>query len=276
VLSIFSCLPDVADPRYDSLDEEALDDHFLEVEDYILSHTTFSDRRAYTACPESTREKIYAQLEQKGVELSGVTDVERDQQHEYETQLDIFNAADVVFKFFFPPDVVVPTIGKFWGALEAIIRYIPSRTGHAVRTTRSGLRGLCIQIKLFQEIFSHAGKEERAKIAVPKELVEGWIHLLMALIYLPRDDDKSERLLDDARALIPSGMAAVIRGLSDKTLLDNSIVLPLELVSLMSLRLLQDSTLGMQDASQCYSTCLEELVRTPTHSRCSLSKPFRR
>ncbi|KAK5656101.1 hypothetical protein OQA88_5240 [Cercophora sp. LCS_1] len=259
VLPIFSCLPGVADPKDDSLDEEVLDDHLLEVEDYILSRTPFSDRRAYNACPKATRDKIHAQLEQRGVELSGATDVQREQQQDYEMRLDIFNAADAVFKFFFPSDVVVPTINKFWGALEAIING-PLRPGHSIRTTRSELRGLCVRIQLFHEIFNRSGKEERAKIAVPKEIVEGWIHLLMALVYLPKDDDKTERLLDDARILITGGMATVIRALSDKSLLDNSVFLPLELVSLISLKLLQDSTLGMPNASQCYSACLEDLA----------------
>ena len=120
-LSIFSCLAGVTHPDFDNIDEEALDDHLREVEDYLLSQTTFSDRRAYAACPEATRDEIYVHLEKRGIELSKLTNVQREQQLYYETQLDIFNAADVVFKFFFPPDVEVPTIRKFWGALEVII-----------------------------------------------------------------------------------------------------------------------------------------------------------
>ena len=122
------------------------------------------------------------------------------------------------------------------------------------------LRSLCTQLQLFSEIFSQSGRPEQAKIVVPKEIVEGWIHLLMALVYLPKDYHKSDRLFDDAKLLIHSGMAAVVRSLSEKSLLDSSVVLPQELVSLLSLKLLQDSTMGMPDVSQCYSACLDELV----------------
>jgi hypothetical protein len=125
---------------------------------------------------------------------------------------------------------------------------------------RKELRQLCIQLQLFDEIFSRSGRPEQARVRVPNEIVEGWIHLLMALVYLPKDDDKSDRLFNDAKTLIYSGMAAVIRSLSESSLLDSSVFLPQELVSLLSLKLLRDSTLGMPDVSQCYSACLDELV----------------
>ncbi|KAK3307749.1 uncharacterized protein B0T15DRAFT_522460 [Chaetomium strumarium] len=274
-VSIFSCLPGVTHPDYAHIDEEALDDHLREVEDYLLCRTPFSDRRTYAACPEATRGAIYSDLEQGGIELSKLDDVPSKEQWRYETQLDIFNAADIVFKFFFPPDVEMPTIRKFWGALDIIItngvrktpseREPPRRTGKpllsngTLRTTRLRLRRLCAQLLAFNDIFSDCGRLEQSRIAVPNELVEGWIHLLMALVYLPIHEAKSDRLFDDANGLIHNGMAAVIRSLSDKSLLDSSVVLPQELLSLISLKLLRDSTMGMPDIIECYSGCLDEL-----------------
>ncbi|KAF3762955.1 putative Mg2+ transporter [Cryphonectria parasitica EP155] len=275
-LSIFSCLIGVTHPDFDTIDEEALDDHLREVEDYLLSRTSFSDRRAYTACPDATRSEVYAFLESQGVELSKSDDSQRVWQRDYEAKLDIFNAADVVFKFFFPLGVEAPTISKFWGALQIIItdggltastdmEDGPRRIGrpvipkYAIQSMRSELRGLCVDLQAFDEIFAHSGKREQARIAVPKEIIEGWIHLLMSLIYLPKANEKSERLLDDAKALIRSGMAAVVRSLSAKSLLDNSVLLPLELLSLLNLKLLQDMTVGRPDISECYSASLEEM-----------------
>lgn len=115
-------------------------------------------------------------------------------------------------------------------------------------------------MQTFQEIFSQSSRAERSKLAVPKEMIEGWIHLLMGLVHLANETDKSDRLLEDAKTLIRSGMAIVVNSLSEKSLINNSIVLPLELLSLVSLKLLQDITLGKPDISECYSASLETMV----------------
>ncbi|RYO78437.1 hypothetical protein DL766_001500 [Monosporascus sp. MC13-8B] len=290
-LHIFSCLVGVTHPDFDTIDEEALDDHLREVEDYLLSRTSFSDRRAYDACPEATRDEICAHLEKEGIELSKRTDVQRGRQRDYEARLDIFNAADVVFKFFFPPNVEVPTVRKFWGALRVIItdgRPVASIEGDAlqrtagpliskytIRNIRSELRSLCVELQAFNEIFTQSGRHEQAKIAVPKEIVEGWIHLLMGLVYLPKDYDKSDPLVDDAKILIHSGMAAVVRSLSDKSLLDSSVILPLELLSLLSLKLLQDVTVGMPNISECYSACLDVMEANIASKPSDRSREYR-
>ncbi|KAI0097925.1 hypothetical protein GGR51DRAFT_577712 [Nemania sp. FL0031] len=275
-LSIFSCLVGVSHPDFDTIDEEILDDHLREVEDYLLFQTSFSDRRAYGACPEATRDEVYAYLESQGVELSNSNEGQRAWQRDYEVKLDIFNAANVVFEFFFPPRVEVPTIPKFWGALKMIMvdggLIAPTDGGDAsrrtgrplipksnIRSLRSEFRRLCVELQAFNEIFAYSGRQEQAKIAVPKEIVEGWIHLLMSLIYFPKDYDKSDRLLDDAKTLVSSGMAAVVRSLSAKSLLDKSIILPLELLSLLNLKLLQDVTVGKPNVSECYSASLKEI-----------------
>ena len=116
-LAIMTCLEGVTKPDFDTIDEEALNDHLREVENYILSQTSFSDRRAYIACPETTRDEIYSHLEHEG---AGIPD-RSDEQRRYEMRLGIFNAADAMFRFFFPPDVEVPTTRKFWGALNVFI-----------------------------------------------------------------------------------------------------------------------------------------------------------
>lgn len=33
----------------------------------------------------------------------------------------MFNTADIIFRFFFPADAKVATVGKFWGAVEFLI-----------------------------------------------------------------------------------------------------------------------------------------------------------
>ncbi|GAB1317897.1 Mg2+ transporter [Madurella fahalii] len=287
-MSIFSWLVGVTRPDSDEIDLDALEDHLQEVEDFLLYETSFRDRRAYRDCPDGTREDLVSLLEQKGADLSESTEAQHRRQKDFEMQLDLFNAADLVFKFFFPANVVVPTVHKFWGALKVIIidgdldaEYGEMSLGglarpriqkSAMRHLRSELQRLCVRMQTFSEIFSRLQRQDRVKLAVPKELVQGWIHLLMSVIYLPRDRDKTEQLIDDGKTLIKNGMSAVVQSLSEQPLLDHSVVMPLELVSMISLRLLQDITLGMPDMYDCYSSHLDALesevyTKPPDRSR---------
>ena len=120
-MAIFSCLVGVAGASIDAINTKALAGHLQEVEDYLASGTSFSDRRVYRDCPEATRTEIYALLEKKGAVLSGQASTDPAQQKEYETQLDFFNAAELMFNFFFPVGAEVPTVRKFWGVLKTII-----------------------------------------------------------------------------------------------------------------------------------------------------------
>ena len=292
-LSIFSCLDGVVDPDSNTINEEALSNHLREVDDYLRSETSFSDRRAYATCPGATRDEVYAYLRNQGDELSGNGERKRGRERGYETRIDIANAADVVLKFFFPPHVEVPTISKFWGAVKMAITVSPANSHRlticksnlaqddssadgddtarrrapqsriseiTIRILRLDLRSLCVELQTLNELIAHAGQREKSKIKVPNEVIEGWIHLLMSLIYMLKDYEKGERLLDHAKTLVRSGMASVVCSLSAKPLLDNSVILPLELLSLLNLKLLQDVTVGRPNISECYSASLKEMV----------------
>ncbi|KAK3385827.1 hypothetical protein B0H63DRAFT_394118 [Podospora didyma] len=253
-LSIFSCLAGVTGASIDAINTKALTEHLQEVEDYLTTSTSFSDRRAYRDCPEATRAEIYALLEKKGALLSGQANPEPAEQKEYETQLGFFNAAELMFNFFFPVGAEVPTG-------ETTERHRHARRDYTSniplgRNIRSYLKPLCVRVLTFNDIFAHVQKADQSKITVPKELIEGWIHFLMGFIYMPTDPIKTDRLIDDAKTLINAGMAVMIYALSDKSLLDCSVLMPLELLSLTSLRLLRDATVGMPDITSCYSSSL--------------------
>lgn len=66
------------------MDEDILNDHLREVEDFILSRTSFGDRRAYEACPEATLNEVYAQLEIEGIEPAKGTGGQHRTQQRYE------------------------------------------------------------------------------------------------------------------------------------------------------------------------------------------------
>jgi len=119
--SIFACLDGVTQANSDLIDEAALEDQMQEVSDFLLQNTSFSDRRAYRECPEASRRSVYSLIEKQGAELAKATDVRSSQQRDYEDQIDVFNAADLVFRFFFPPQVEIPTVSRYWGAIQLLI-----------------------------------------------------------------------------------------------------------------------------------------------------------
>lgn len=86
----------------------------------------------------------------------------------------------------------------------------------------------------------------------------------MSFIHLPRDNYLGETILREARLLIGDGMNKMVKSSSTKTLLERSVVLPLEIVSLISLKLLQDVTRGLPDISETYSSYIESIVSSNT------------
>lgn len=118
-ISIFAFLEGVSQPA--GADESALNEHLLEVEDFLLSHANFTDRKAYRSCPTSTRADVHRILENRGSVLSQSSDTSNEDQLDYEEYVDMFNTVDIIFRFFFPPDSEVVTMGKFWGAVKVLI-----------------------------------------------------------------------------------------------------------------------------------------------------------
>lgn len=118
-ISIFSFLEGVSQPA--GVDESALNEHILEVEDFLLSHANFTDRKAYRSCHTSTRDDVHRILENRGSVLSQSSNTSNEDQLDYEELVDIFNTVDIIFRFFFPADSEVATVGKFWGAVKSLI-----------------------------------------------------------------------------------------------------------------------------------------------------------
>jgi hypothetical protein len=97
-------------------------------------------------------------------------------------------------------------------------------------------------------------------IVVPDELKNAWLHLTMGLIFVPYDEVMSETLLIQAQLLIEESIDNIVKSLSTKSLTENAVILPLELFTLMGLKMLQDSPAGLPDVSQTYSAYLESVV----------------
>lgn len=106
---------------------------------------------------------------------------------------------------------------------------------------------------------SFAGKEDRAAIALPHQLVTAWLHIVFGLIYSNYALDWYGHLIK-ARYLMREGMQKMIHGISDQNLLDKAVMLPTEIMSLITLNLLQDDVGKYDNICDTYSLYLNSLV----------------
>lgn len=96
-------------------------EYFVDIEKHLLHKTIVGDGHAYSRCVKTTRRDVHAELEAEPQKLSP-GEATLGQRKEFEQRVQLFNAADVVFKFFLHPDSLVPTVRKFWGAVEALVK----------------------------------------------------------------------------------------------------------------------------------------------------------
>jgi hypothetical protein len=105
------------------LDVEAVVKQLQVAEEFLLGSTTMRERRAYHMCPPSSRQLIHAYLEDRGQERDSSADDKPKKKQDYEDRVDVYNAAELVFRFFLPWrfDKDAPTVGKFWGAVQCLV-----------------------------------------------------------------------------------------------------------------------------------------------------------
>ncbi|KAI0117112.1 hypothetical protein F4814DRAFT_415281 [Daldinia grandis] len=276
------------------LDLEALVTNLREAEDYLLKSTSIRDRNAYHNCNVSSQSSVHAYLRGKGLRIEK-TDEESVERRGYKTKIDFYNAADIVFSFFLPQSLSedTPTIGKFWGAVESLVE-IPdakvdeddraqrerasrrnANTHNNLHPLRSTLRGLTRVTQSFQDILSHAPASLRTKVEVPDSLVRAWLHLVIALIQASQNDEAWNENINVAEALIRRGMDDIMDGLPTEDLLSSSVIQPMELVTLISLKLLQDSTGAYSSIDNTYSDYLKGLENEITANNSDRSHQFR-
>lgn len=121
-------------------------------------------------------------------------------------------------------------------------------------------KSLAVTITSFNETIGYSDGLSRLDIVIPDELKNAWLHLTMGLIFVPHDEVMSENLLIHAQLLIEEGIESIVKSLSTKSLVEDAVILPVELLSLMGLKMLQDSTAGLPDITDTYSTYLESVV----------------
>jgi len=135
---------------------------------------------------------------------------------------------------------------------------------HVVPAVRLHLRSLTQAIQSFKNILSHAEPLERASIKVPDDLIRSWMHLVMAMIYSTQGAQSWYEHIEIVETLVKAGMEQAIDGMTCEPLLKKVVILPMEIVSLLSLKLLDDATGVYPNIGATYSEYLDALVCTDT------------
>lgn len=156
----------------------------------------------------------------------------------------------------------IPKTSKLQGR-RGEVTVIVSRRSHyesGIPDTRTHLRELTQAIQSFTNIIAHAQPLERAMIAVPIQLIRAWVHLIMALIKANNMMKSWSLHMDLVQTLIKEGMVEVMQALPAEDLLSKEVVLPMEIVSLLCLKLLEDSTGTFPDLDMTYTEYINALV----------------
>ena len=96
-------------------------------------------------------------------------------------------------------------------------------------------------------------------MTLPNELVTAWLHIVFGLIYSTYAPDWQSHMIK-ARQLMRDGMQKLIQGISNDNLLDKAVMLPTEIMSLITLNLLHDDVGKYDDIGDTYSLYLNLLV----------------
>ncbi|PQE19750.1 mg2+ transporter protein [Rutstroemia sp. NJR-2017a WRK4] len=272
-ISMLTCLEGVAQPN-NFIDEVALENHMETVEDFLIRRTNFTDSRAYKTCSSLLRIDVQSTLENDGKVLLE-SDTSSDKLKAHEDLIDIFNTADSIFQFFLPMTSKTPTAMKFWGAVHRIVhgkRKSRSNDGdteaqdfeplssRSLKHVLDELKPIAVRLTAWSDLLSHAKASDHTRIKTPNEFLQAWLHLLMGLIYLSKENQhRSYEFIFSAETLTTRGLKTIIQSLSKKNLVESSVVLPLELVSLMSLKLLHGITPGHSDIIKTYSSYTDSI-----------------
>ncbi|RDA83773.1 hypothetical protein CP532_5184 [Ophiocordyceps camponoti-leonardi (nom. inval.)] len=227
-------------------------------EEFLLSNTSFSQQRAYKSCIGASRKDVLDSLTSQGFEVEvGADDA---MQSLHQERVELYGISEMVFNFFLPPDFDGPTTDKFWGSISFFMTTASSRgdDGYA-RGLRDSLRTASKNIQAFQRIMGHADDQTRATMTLPRQFVTAWLHLLAGVVWASGAQAGWRGHLDKAKDLMEQGMRTMIQAETGRSLVDDSAVLPMEVVSLMAAELLQDRVGREADVIDTYSQFLSSL-----------------
>lgn len=130
----------------------------------------------------------------------------------------------------------------------------------AVSTTRKALRDSTRLILLFQQVLSHAPDSSKARVEIPTELLQAYIYLILAIVQSSIDFSLHLSHMHTFSSLLQVGMRTMMKSFSPSSLLTYSSVQPTDVLSLISLRLLNDLTGPFSNINRIYSEWIKTLV----------------
>ncbi|KAK6856541.1 hypothetical protein PG995_006728 [Apiospora arundinis] len=277
----------------------ALVQQLADIEAFLLKSTKVTEQSAYRRCNTATQQTVHAYLENQGKDIDNPENTTRKKLYSQRVDIYNAAELVCQFFLPGHVDEDAPTVGKFWGAIMSFVqppalllsacRYakkgrsqmsepsssskdedrswhrrdksrrenvIPYCTRSSIRSTLRFYSGLMLY---FQGIFNHIPAEERRSVRIDDALVQAWMHLLMGLIMGSQDTRGWSEHLETCSSRFQSGTKDIISYLSTVDLLEHAVLQPLELVSLLSLKLIQDSTDGKTDLTESYFQEVEDL-----------------
>lgn len=102
--------------------EQLLEEDLGEIDRFLTRRTSLADQLSYRACPRATRQGVYDTLAKDTASITDAFWKDDKVRKTYETKVELVNAADLLFRFFLPSRFKGPTVGKYWGALDRVLK----------------------------------------------------------------------------------------------------------------------------------------------------------
>jgi hypothetical protein len=102
-----------------------LEDDLKEIDYFLRRKISLSERLAYRNCPGTPHSMVFSLLEEevRAMAASMLKDAKKEERKGkmFERRVDIFNAAEAIFRFFLPLASEDPIALKFWGAIYRLL-----------------------------------------------------------------------------------------------------------------------------------------------------------
>ncbi|KAG7134955.1 hypothetical protein HYQ45_007146 [Verticillium longisporum] len=277
IFHVFSWIKTKSSSAADYPNFESIQGRLEQVSSLLSGDSNAAGSKAFRAASTLDRAATHARVEASTRQASDVGPSSRRFGRYRQSAIELFNTADIVYNFFFPKRTEDTTILKYWGSIAQLCFPQASEANRHGRDARrstgdsphpniglilSKFEDLMPNMLAFKQLMTQATDSDRAKIQVSDDLTRAWPLIVMSLIHSCTDMGSVSswgEQLNFAISLIQSGMAETVDSLSSFRLADKITVLPMDLVSLMSIRLLSDITGKHPSASETYLEYLQGL-----------------